>query len=303
MDHKLRKKYYAKAERIVKSWIKTNGSDDYKLYLEDKLKEIIELDDRKKASLIVSSNLSPLYFFYLVVTSCCLVKNNNFFDGLKKGYCYKKLSIKFDFAKYKGRGYRGAGSISSNDLFSMLYMTIVLKDREALFLVHDYCQELFDNGYFVEYDSLDVPFGKYAVALGDVYRGKNCASIDRFHPSYDGIFDFWNGPDDKLANAIIAALDYHLISAFDYRLHQKEHEKMFPEYVYTQGFLSDDVIAFPIEIIALYKLREELGLSTPEVDHPLMSHNVLEKMKGDIDFSYHDEITDNLESLLEGCRV
>lgn len=73
---------------------------------------------------------------------------------------------------------------------------------------------------------------------------------------YDGIFKHWQSPE-RLASALSKACDYHC-------------EKMISQGSGEEFYLPPFVL-YPVEILAIYKVRERLGLETPVIDHPLMT--------------------------------
>jgi hypothetical protein len=72
---------------------------------------------------------------------------------------------------------------------------------------------------------------------------------------YRAIFDSWHEPVD-FASALLDACDYHLDHA-TYSDADKE-------------FLTAPYDLFPVDIVAIARVREKQGLPMPELDHPLM---------------------------------
>jgi hypothetical protein len=79
------------------------------------------------------------------------------------------------------------------------------------------------------------------------------------HPIYKALAAHWRHPDaDALAPLMLAACDEHT--------HRNTRGK---PYDYSYDFM---VFArTPVEILLIFKLREELGLANPNLDHPLMN--------------------------------
>jgi len=69
---------------------------------------------------------------------------------------------------------------------------------------------------------------------------------------YRHVIDKWCGTDDQVADAFLAACEYHCDS------------NGFGEYANVP------YLNFPVEILAAISIRKELGLSMPEIPHPLM---------------------------------
>ena len=76
---------------------------------------------------------------------------------------------------------------------------------------------------------------------------------------YGEILERWDDPL-KLSNAIAKSLDYHCT-----RIDQKATEEFAPEFKYTPFDL------LPCESMLVHRVRDHQGLSTPIVDHPLMT--------------------------------
>lgn len=80
---------------------------------------------------------------------------------------------------------------------------------------------------------------------------------DRDLQVYGRILEAWDHPD-RLGEAIHAACDYHCERTRDRHAHDV------PE------FDNPPTTLVPAEIAAIYKVREQLGLETPKVSHPLL---------------------------------
>lgn len=76
----------------------------------------------------------------------------------------------------------------------------------------------------------------------------------RSEPIFLALFDVWRHPDPEvLAPACLAALDFHTW--------RWAHKEWGPEFWHYH----------PIEILLLFRLRKDLGLTNPVLDHPLMN--------------------------------
>jgi hypothetical protein len=98
---------------------------------------------------------------------------------------------------------------------------------------------------------------------------------------YQAVIDAWGDPM-QLANPIKSACDYHMSQTDD------PHDKGFPEFI---EFL---YAVFPVEIIAIRRVRSLLGLTTPSIDHPLLCSS-LASPPANIDIP-KDEVLSNLLS-------
>ncbi len=74
---------------------------------------------------------------------------------------------------------------------------------------------------------------------------------------YQELLDGWDN-GTTFANCLVAACDYHVEQAFD------DSEQDTQDFFYTLYNL------FPVEILAIKRIRKLQGLSMPEIDHPLM---------------------------------
>ena len=83
-----------------------------------------------------------------------------------------------------------------------------------------------------------------------------------FDPIYRTMFDLWRNPDaNALVAVCLAACDYHLQPRIVGR--QKEFHDFLGDWASWNRT--------PIEILLMFKLRQLLGLSNPDIDHPLMN--------------------------------
>ena len=75
---------------------------------------------------------------------------------------------------------------------------------------------------------------------------------------YSGVIRFWDDPV-QLTSVMIDLCNYHCKKMWDYT------GISMPE------FFNAPFALVPFEILAIYKLRDRLGLPTPRIDHPLMN--------------------------------
>jgi hypothetical protein len=105
-----------------------------------------------------------------------------------------------------------------------------------------------------------VPLHPFALHLFARWRGlplEYPGSADTRLAVYRGLLDSWDD-DRAFADRLVAAADYHVEQAFDDSDDQ------------TQDFFHPLYRLFPVEILAIKRVREEQGRSMPEIDHPLM---------------------------------
>jgi hypothetical protein len=73
---------------------------------------------------------------------------------------------------------------------------------------------------------------------------------------YQEILDAWHD-EGALAKAMTAVCDYHCVRAFD-------DPDGFPEFAW------EPYNVFPVDILAIQRVRRDLGLKTPTIEHPLL---------------------------------
>lgn len=101
------------------------------------------------------------------------------------------------------------------------------------------------------------PLGPYAYRLYCTWVGEEHLFRDDVPDplkGYQGLFDAWNDPE-AFAAAVHAVCDLHVAETTDKK--NPYAAFVFPPY---------DI--FPTEILALFRVRRELGLSVPVVEHP-----------------------------------
>lgn len=141
--------------------------------------------------------------------------------------------------------------------FHLLAMAMAMRQTESVRWLGDAIIEARSNTLF-GYDWGDKrqdPFRNYVCEL--YARGAGSGNFsDDFGP-YAGIFEHWEDLS-RLSDAIRAACDYHV----------EQIDVKAPEEIGVFENNPHDI--FPAEILALYRVREWLGLTTLEVDHPLL---------------------------------
>ncbi len=77
---------------------------------------------------------------------------------------------------------------------------------------------------------------------------------------YDAMLELWRSDDlDSLQGALLAACEYHVARS-------REHNNK--EYF---EFCTENFRLQPVEILAVLRMRELLGLVVPQIDHPIMN--------------------------------
>ena len=76
--------------------------------------------------------------------------------------------------------------------------------------------------------------------------------------AYEPLLALWQTEDlEALETALLAACDFHM-----------ERSKLSEVDIYEFGMAED--VLYPVEILALLRLRQTRGLTNPVIDHPLM---------------------------------
>lgn len=127
----------------------------------------------------------------------------------------------------------------------------------------------------------EYPTSRLAVALGRLIAepGGGVHLNDLDLKGYRAIFDHWDNTVG-LASALTEAADYHV------RNITTRQRKGIAEF----GRRPEDI--FPAEILAVYRVREWLGLPTPPIDHPLLQTPVA-RVPASLP-PVHDEILDRV---------
>ena len=105
-----------------------------------------------------------------------------------------------------------------------------------------------------------IPFQPFMFKLYCLWVGEEISfSDDVADPlgPYQPLIDAWDD-EDEFAEALVQACDYHCQESFD-------RAKGYPPFVWGPY----DV--YPVEILAIQRVRRDLGLPTPEIDHPLLA--------------------------------
>ncbi|HMP58612.1 MAG TPA: hypothetical protein PKD86_04600 [Gemmatales bacterium] len=115
-----------------------------------------------------------------------------------------------------------------------------------------------DRIFFYSFDFLPFAFKLYCTWIGEEITFRD----DVANPLgwYQQIFDAWHEPQ-QLRSALLDICDYHCQQALD-----QDVSAQFGYHPYN---------IFPVEIMALLRIRKELGLPTPDFEHKLITGNPL----------------------------
>jgi hypothetical protein len=86
------------------------------------------------------------------------------------------------------------------------------------------------------------------------HQWKHGRPVLEANSAFDAVFDAWNQPK-KLASAIQGVCNYHCAHC------RSNGRRTFCYHPYT---------VIPAEVLAVYRVRDSLGLATPQVNHPLL---------------------------------
>lgn len=164
------------------------------------------------------------------------------------------LKIELEGAKLSGNAEQADPTLKP---FHLLAMAMAMRQSESErwlgeAIIEARSNKLFGHNWGAQRDN---PFRNYVC---EIYaRGAGSGNFpDDFGP-YAGIFEHWQNPS-RLGDAIRTACDYHV----------EQIDVKDPDDIGVFENNPHDI--FPAEILALYRVRERLGLATPEVDHPLL---------------------------------
>jgi hypothetical protein len=107
-------------------------------------------------------------------------------------------------------------------------------------------------------------FAWFALRLLAAWRGIEVARWPEHPfpaPEYDAVLAHWRDPDPaELGQILLAVCDRHTHECFKWSDKPDKHG----------DFVNDVYYGWPIEVHMVFRLREDLELPIPEIDHPLM---------------------------------
>jgi hypothetical protein len=124
------------------------------------------------------------------------------------------------------------------------------------------------------------PFEPFMLRLFAIWQG----DVPEFNATrglnlgpYKGVLDSWTDPHG-LADAIVQICDYHC-----------RHCQSIDDPFQTVPFAP-----FPAEVLALQRVRKELGLATPEIKHPLLENNPMMNVPNPLPPVERDDLYDRV---------
>lgn len=117
------------------------------------------------------------------------------------------------------------------------------------------------TGYPRKEDWQYSPFTAFVIKLCQIWDGtikQEAAPTAESLGGYRGVVEQWAEGRLALGKAIWDACDFHCIT-----LRPRPNEE-------SDYYHAGDAAAFPCEILAIYRIREQLGLDTPKISRPLL---------------------------------
>lgn len=171
--------------------------------------------------------------------------------------------------------------------FSLAHMLTLGLSKQAILFGNEQLPRV-ASGYFGYFDSgSQGRVGKLIFRLFADWQGvpfdlkTDAADI----PEYRAVLDCWRDvTTERLTPALLRCCDWHLEQT------AQGNDEISYEFEDSYAF------AYPIEILAVLRLRESIGLQNPKLDHPLMNSplGVLPPPQP----WYTDELLDNFEAIL-----
>lgn len=162
-------------------------------------------------------------------------------------------------------------SMNVGDVALLLMHAIAIRDDSFADFIGQRLMKSFQNNdkKFKNWDL--APFEPFALQVYAIWRRKSLdSSITKCAVSdiYSNLLKNWED-DKEFGKSLSQACDYHLQRTDD------SNDEGFPE------FMSRPYDWFPVEILAIARIREDQGRSTPSITHPLMQTE-LAKLPGSI---------------------
>ncbi|MGH1439477.1 MAG: hypothetical protein ACRBBR_05135 [Cellvibrionaceae bacterium] len=249
-------------------------------------------------------NLSQLKSTYSCLATLSIIEKKRM-DKLEITYAYLKCYIECNikvpiFFSSVHKSYSYFEGRVNNDVCLCLVLALIFDDRpmlaEGLRLVEGLRNTDF-SGQFVA----DMPYLDFVSNLARLDLSKELVGSE-YETSFNEVFNSWNDLGG-LSPLIETLLDYHLFvgqPGKNYR--SEEHEKYYPSIGYASPFDTYDLSVMPYEVIAIYKVRQRQGLPFPEIDHPLLSNELLGLFKENLASDYSDELLEKIYDFINSKK-
>lgn len=166
-------------------------------------------------------------------------------------YWYWSIRILIRFSQLDRRK-RGARAASTKGALGLAHALATHEDNVATWLGEKFIQSFEDENIFDDWEAN--PFGAFMTKLYTLWKGIEL-ELDDSVGVYQQVLDAWHEPD-KMPEALVAACDYHCA-----RIDGEEHGLEFEYNPYSE---------FAAELLAIRRVRDDLGLETPEISHSLL---------------------------------
>ena len=256
LSEKKRKSIHNKIVKDLKGWLDRPQLDSFYSKIEGEIEKLSKKEDQKSIS-------AGLYKFTFMATlhgqrGLCevLAGNVDGWSDIEKSFDYRFWNLRVDSCM-----------TTVMEASLLLVHALANNDVEKIEWLRNYQERSFNDNVPNTWPFSSL--GRFGLVLCEKARPRSdLESLDfsvKHAPSfapYEGIFENWHG-GDGLVLAIEIACDYHLSQVLT--------ESGYPDFKISPYGL------MPIEIIALIRVRERLGLGTPLSEHPLLNPLLLEK--------------------------
>lgn len=248
-----------KLHKKLEEWV--NRPQNKKLLFDDEIKEIEQGIQSGDSAQIVHFGASLEFIAKWESTNGALSVLNGNADGwhsLGKSavYLYSSLRIILHYFDHDTNPAKSPRMTYNHAALSFAHLLALGYYSEANWVGKRLAQGLLD-GAFEKWQAA-ARFPPFMIRLHEFWSGNYAAqsSADSPRDPYQQIIGAWDGEAEEFKNALREACDYHC-----QRIDGNNDDHEFYDSVYA---------IFPIEILAVKRVRQALNLEMPELDHPLM---------------------------------
>jgi len=182
-------------------------------------------------------------------------------NALYESYSYLSWNVRVYTGLYQ-RGRISTGfdfSFPQNRALCSLAHAIAIQDDEFA----EWCGQMLLSNYQIgdgPFNRWYCPFGSFLIELFARWKSLKIATTPLPRPPlgvFQELLEAWNH-DRDFASALIKACDYHVERSVDGKIAHAE-------------FVRIPYNVFPVDILAIKRIRDEAGLSWPTVQHPLLN--------------------------------
>lgn len=260
-------KVLAKQKALHREWLRKEASSDLKAtdlkYVEEDLES-----DAPGASQNIADSLGRLGTWYAVTGLVALIDGNSAgWSDVHRAWLYKTTSLRIRISAFqKGRvlgQFRPVKSLepeASPSALCLAYALMFGREFETKFFGEAVRVMTIDKNAVPEAYWQHHALEPFTVRLFSLLRRDDPTVPVNSGPTlgcYQAILDAWNRASG-LPEAIHNACEFHC-----QRIEDKSN-------TFTAEFRNPPFDLIPAEVLAVYSVRQALGLVTPSVDHPLM---------------------------------